>query len=157
VEVFGIPTSTRDLGDGKLPSSSSTFTNKSRLTDGIKNTDMYTSANSGLKWVQLDLGAKYNISDIKIWHYFGDTRKYHDVIVRISNDPTFSTGVITVFNNDTDNSSGLGSGTDMEYIETSNGKDILFNSVNARYVRFYSNGSTVNSYNHYVEVEVYGN
>ncbi|MBP1745211.1 MAG: hypothetical protein H6Q58_2189, partial [Firmicutes bacterium] len=29
-------------------------------------------------------------------------------------------------------------------------------SVNGRYVRLYSNGSTANSYNHYVELEVYG-
>ena len=63
----------------------------------------------------------------------------------------------TVFNNDTNNSAGRGTGTDSEYAETSAGLDIGFSGVNARYVRFYSNGSNMNSNNHYVEIEVYGN
>ena len=63
---------------------------------------------------------------------------------------------MTVFNNDKDGSAGLGVGTDSEYSETSAGKTIAFDTVNARYARFYSNGSTVNGGNHYVEIEVYG-
>jgi len=109
-----------------------------------------------LQWVQLDLGASRSVNDIKIWHYFGDTRKYHDVIVQLSNDSTFKTGVTTIYNNDTNNSAGLGIGKDTEYSETSTGKDIPVASVNARYIRFYSNGSSVNAFNHYVEIEVYG-
>jgi hypothetical protein len=45
--------------------------------------------------------------------------------------------------------------TDEEYSETSTGKDIFINNVNAKYVRFWSNGNTVNTYNHYVEAEVW--
>jgi hypothetical protein len=78
------------------------------------------------------------------------------VVVQVSDDPTFKTGVTTVYNNDTDSSAGLGTGTDIEYTETSAGLDIPVTSVNGRYVRLYSNGSTANSYNHYVELEVYG-
>ena len=43
-----------------------------------------------------------------------------------------------------------------EYAETSAGLDIPFDAVNARYVRFYSNGSDKNASNHYVEAEIYG-
>lgn len=146
-----------DLAANKLPITSSPFTNISRMTDGNKNTYNYMDSypNDGLQWIQLDLGSNYNINNIKLWHYFGDTRSYHDVIVQLSNDPTFAPGVITVFNNDIDNSAKMGVGSDNEYIETSAGKDISFNSINGRYVRFYSNGSTANTSNHYVEVEIY--
>ena len=62
----------------------------------------------------------------------------------------------TVFNNDTNNSVGQGTGTQAEYTETSLGKDIPFPAVSARYARLWSNGNTVNAYNHYVEVQVFG-
>ena len=94
------------------------------------------------------------MNNIKLWHYFGDARKYHDVIVQVSNDSSFSTGVTTVYNNDTNNSAGRGTGKDTEYSETSSGLSIEFNTISARYVRFYSNGSTSNNYNHYVEVQI---
>jgi len=146
-----------NLGYGKLPSSSVSFTGLSYVTNGSKNTNNYADSytNSGLQWIQLDLGASYNVNDIKLWHYFGDTRKYHDVVVQLSNDPEFTTGVATVYSNDTNNSAGRGTGTGSEYTETSSGLDVPFTAVNARYARFYSNGSTVNNYNHYVEVEIY--
>ena len=132
--------------------------NLAMTTDGIKSTSNYANSNTatGLQWVQLNLGAAYNLNDIKVWHYFGDARKYHDVIVMVSNDPNFGSGNYTiVYNNDTNNSAGFGTGTNSEYAESSTGLDIPFTAVNAQYVRLYSNGSTVNSYNHYGEVEVY--
>ena len=69
---------------------------------------------------------------------------------------TLSTGVTTIFNNDHDNTSGLGIGKDKEYIETNEGRLMDPRGVKARYVRLYSNGNTSNDMNHYVEVEVYG-
>jgi len=154
-EVYASSTAAANLALGKVPTSSA-FANKSRITDGNKDTSSYSDASGGLQWIQIDLGASYNINDIKLWHYYGNSRKYHDVIVRLSNSSSFSTGVTTVFNNDTDNSSGLGAGTDSEYTETSAGRDISFSPVKARYVRLYTNGNSYNVYNHYVEVEVYG-
>ena len=106
--------------------------------------------------MQMDLGAAYDLNAIQLWHYYGDGRSYQDVVVQLSNDETFTDGVVTVFNNDKDGSAGLGVGTNYEYSETSAGKAIKFDTVNARYVRFYSNGSNVNGGNHYVEIEVYG-
>ena len=64
--------------------------------------------------------------------------------------------VQTVFNNDHDNSAGLGIGSDMHYVETSEGKLIDAKGVRGRYVRLYSGGNSNNDLNHYIEVEVYG-
>jgi N-acetylmuramoyl-L-alanine amidase len=143
---------------GKLLSSSAEFANMSYATDGdSSNTFNYADSypNEGLKWVQLDLGAPYDLNHINLWHFYGDERAYHDVVVQLSNTHDFSSGVITVYNNDRDNSAGLGAGNDWEYAESSSGLSLAFAPVNARYVRFYSNGNTYNSSNHYVEIEVY--
>jgi len=64
--------------------------------------------------------------------------------------------VTTAFNNDHDNSSGLGIGKDKEYIETSEGKLIDPRGVRGRYIRLWSNGNTSNDMNHYVEAEIFG-
>jgi hypothetical protein len=110
----------------------------------------------GKQWVQIDLGASYNLHAILAWHYHSQARVYRDVVVQVSDDKDFLKGVTTVFNNDHDNSSGLGIGKDKEYIEVAEGR--LFDSKGAagRYVRLYSNGNSSNDLNHYVEVEVFG-
>jgi hypothetical protein len=59
-------------------------------------------------------------------------------------------------NNDHDNTSGFGTGTDMNYVETSEGRLMDGRGAIARYVRLYSNGNDTNDLNHYVEVEVFG-
>lgn len=125
------------------------------VTDGDANSNNYVGVTQNLQWIQIDLGQACNINKVGLWHYFADGRIYHDVIVRVSNDPSFNSGVTTVFNNDRNNSAGLGTGTDAEYAETSAGKSITFPTVNARYVRLHSNGSDVNVYNHYSEVQVW--
>jgi hypothetical protein len=108
------------------------------------------------QWVQIDLGAPYALYAILAWHYHSQARVYRDVIVQVSNDKNFATGVTTVFNNDHDNSSKLGAGKDKEYIEVAEGRLIDPKGAVGRYVRLYSNGNTTNDLNHYVEVEVYG-
>jgi len=128
--------------------------NASYVTDGDKNTNNYMGVTQNLQWIQIDLGESKKIHQINLWHYYGDGRTYHDVIVRLSDTPDFSGGVTTVFNNDNDNSAGFGYGSDQEYAETADGNSIPVNGVSARYVRLYTNGSTANIYNHYVEVEV---
>ena len=108
------------------------------------------------QWVQIDLGASRALYAILAWHYHSQARVYRDVIVQVSDDPTFKKGVTTVFNNDHDNSSKLGAGPDKEYIEVAEGKLFDPKGAKGRYVRLYSNGNTTNDLNHYVEVEVYG-
>ena len=58
----------------------------------------------GVQWIQIDLGQAYSLNQVNVWHYFGDGRTYHDVIVKVSTTSDFSSGVTTVFNNDTNNS-----------------------------------------------------
>ena len=60
------------------------------------------------QWVQIDLGASRPLYAILAWHYHSQARVYRDVIVQVSDDPAFKTGVTTVFNNDHDNSAKLG-------------------------------------------------
>ncbi len=110
----------------------------------------------GVQYVQIDLGAKSEIYAVVVWHFHAQARVYRDVIVKVADDPDFLTNVTTVFNNDHDNSSGNGIGPDKEYIETNDGKLVDCKGIQARYVRLYSNGSTSNDLNHYIEVEVYG-
>jgi hypothetical protein len=81
---------------------------------------------------------------------------YFDVIVQVSDDPDFIENVTTIFNNDIDNSAGLGVGQDKHYVETNEGKLIDAQGVQGRYVRAYSNGNNSNDLNHYIEVAVYG-
>ena len=110
----------------------------------------------GLQWVQIDLQAPQNIYAFVVWHYHQDPRVYHDVVVQVADDADFITNVQTLFNNDQDNSAGLGIGKDREYFETFEGRLIETKGVKARYVRLYSKGNTSNEQNHYIEVEVYG-
>jgi hypothetical protein len=106
--------------------------------------------------VQIDLQGEFQIYAIVVWHYHQDPRVYHDVVVQVADDPDFITNVRTVYNNDQDNSAGLGIGKDREYFETFEGKLIETKDIKARYVRLYSKGNTANEQNHYIEVEVYG-
>jgi len=128
------------------------------LTDGDKEaTDgSYVELARGRQYVQVDLGKRYDISAIVLWHYHGDPRVYHDVVVQTALDADFISGVKTVFNNDHDNSSGLGVGKDREYFETYEGKLIEPKNVAGRYVRMYGRGSTADEMNRYTEAEVYG-
>jgi len=82
--------------------------------------------------------------------------KVLDVGVQVADDQDFLQNVKTIFNNDQENKSGLGVGTDREYFETHEGKLIDTKGVTARYMRFYSKGSTESALNEYTEIEVYG-
>ena len=128
------------------------------VTDGKKSGEdgYYVELGPGLQWVQVDLGKSQPLYAILIWHYHSQARVYRDLVVQVSDDKDFVSGVTTVFNSDHDNTAGLGIGKDKEYIETSEGKLVDPKGVTARYVRLYSGGNTYNDMNHYVEVEVYG-
>lgn len=110
----------------------------------------------GLQWIQLDLGAEKTVSAVCVWHDQGDDRVYKDVVVQLSNDEKFENGVTTIFNNDHDNSSKLGKGADKEYRERNDGRPIDGKLTKARYVRCYSNGSSSEPVNNYIEIEVFG-
>ena len=106
--------------------------------------------------MQIDLGASHPLSAILAWHYHSQARVYHDVVVQVSDDPKFKTGVVTVYNNDHDNSSKIAPGKDKEYIEVAEGRLIDPKGAKGRYVRLYSKGNTSDDQNHYTEVEIWG-
>lgn len=108
------------------------------------------------QYITIDLGSKHDIYAIVLWHFHKQPRVYFDIVVQVADDSDIITNVRTIFNNDYDNSSGQGVGSDMHYVETAEGKLIDAKGVQARYVRCYSNGNTNNDLNHYIEVEVYG-
>jgi hypothetical protein len=130
----------------------------SYITDGDKEGGQgyFVALYEGLQWVQIDLEAEASLAAIWIWHTNGWPRAFHDVVVQASNDKTFQSGVTTLFNNDYDNTAKFGKGRDRPYIETQYGKLIDAKNTKARYVRLYSNGSTRNGQNVYIEVEVHG-
>ena len=128
------------------------------VTDGDKEgaDGSYVELGPMKQHVQIDLEQAYSIYAIVVWHFHSQARVYRDVVIQVADDADFITNVRTVFNNDHDNSIGLGFGKDKEYIENHYGRPIGVNGEKARYVRLYSNGGTSSEMNHYIEVEVYG-
>jgi hypothetical protein len=128
------------------------------ITDGDKSgmDGSYVELGPNLQNVTIDLQVRYTIYAVPLWHFHKQARVYSDVVVQVSDDPDFITNVRTLFNNDHDNSAGLGIGKDLNYVETAEGKLIDARGVQARYLRLFRNGNNANPANHYVEVEVFG-
>jgi F5/8 type C domain-containing protein len=128
------------------------------ITDGDKEGDegSWVELGPGKQWVQIDLKKSSDIYAVLVWHFYSQVRVYFDVVVQVSDDPTFSKDVKTIFNADNANELGLGAGTEHPYIETHFGKLIDAKDVKGRYVRLYSKGNTSDKLNHYIEVEVFG-
>ncbi len=128
--------------------------------DGKKNArvDEKLALPTGPQWIRIDLGKPHAIYAIAVWHDFdGQRTVFHDVIVEVSNDPDFEDGVTTLYNNDHDNSAGLGVGTDKYYWETHFGRVIPANGVRALYVRSHQAGTVDNEFsNQLLEIEVWG-
>jgi hypothetical protein len=128
------------------------------LTDGNKTgaDGAFVELKPGVQSVVIDLEEKHTIYAILLWHYLKEGRAYKDVVVQLADDPDFIANVRTLFNNDDDNSAGMGIGKDRRYVETAEGKLIDARGSEARYVRLISNGSDRTQSSHYVEVEVFG-
>ncbi|MDD3995575.1 MAG: glycine rich domain-containing protein, partial [Bacilli bacterium] len=83
-----------------------------RLTNGNVATAEYIEGGIGVSFVMLDLGKEYDLSTIRLWHYYGDGRTYYDNIVKVAgNDELFRVVL------------------DEEYPETSHGKIIRPESI----------------------------
>ncbi len=158
---FMVPAGTVNLAKGKKVTASDSNPNVGTLDmidDGDKdgNEGSWVELGPGKQWVQIDLAKKASIYAVLVWHFHSQARVYRDVVVQVSDDPMFKTGVTTIFNNDFSNETGAGAGKDLNYIETYQGKLIDAKGAKGRYVRLYSNGNTSNKLNHYIEVEVWG-
>lgn len=132
--------------------------NLEMITDGIKSgaDGSVVQLKGGPQSVVIDLEARHTLYAILIWHFLREPRAYSDVVIQAADDPDFISNVVTLFNNDVSNASGLGIGKDKRYVETAEGKLIDAKGVEARYIRLFSNGSDRAQTNQYIEVEVFG-
>jgi hypothetical protein len=158
---FLVPEGTELLSKGKKVTSSDSdpiIGSLALVTDGDKDAGegYFVELLDGPQWVQIDLEKSAAVSAIWLWHFHSQKRAYHDVIIQVSDDAEFKTGVTTVFNNDYDDSSKMGKGADRPYVETRFGLLADAKGAKGRYVRLHSNGNTSNEMNHYIEVEVFG-
>jgi hypothetical protein len=110
----------------------------------------------------VDLGRPCTIYGVCVWHYYKNPVIYNDVIVQASDDEHFTQNVRMLFNNDHDDSSGLGAGSDTAYFSRwwgelvdTRGRDYL--GITARFVRVYTNGGAAGEDTRIVEIAVYGN
>ena len=158
---FLVPAGTELLSKGKKVTSSDEnpiIGSLDLVTDGDKEAGegYFVELLDGTQWVQIDLEKSAAVSAIWLWHFHSQKRAYNDVVIQVSDDATFKTGVTTVYNNDYDDSSKLGKGSDNPYVESRFGLIADGKGAKGRYVRLYSKGNTSNEMNHYIEVEVYG-
>lgn len=132
------------------------------ITDGDKDAGegYFVELFDGLQWVQIDLEQSAEIQAVWVWHFHSQQRAYKSVIIQISDDPDFKTGVTTIFNNDYEGTNskeiGIPKGRDRPYVETRYGLLVDALGTKGRFVRLYSDGNTSNEMNHYIEVEVFG-
>ena len=142
----------------KATSSVKPFTGElSQVTDGKKDPedDQAVELRRGKQWFQVDLGTPARIFAVVVWHDHRLLQVFHDVIVQLADDPDFTRNVVTIYNNDVDNSAGFGIGTDKEYFETYQGRTFDAQGATSRYVRCYTAGSSLGGINVCQEIEVY--
>jgi len=134
-----------------------------QITDGVKKSGNgdYVDLGPELQWAQVDLGGNHAVYCVVVWHFYRNPIIYRDLVIQVSNDPEFKEGVTTLFNNDDDNSSGLGAGTDSAHLaawwgEVGDARGPSNAGTHCRYVRVYTNGGCADESNRFVEIAVYG-
>ena len=160
-DPFLAPAGVTNVAKGKKVTSSDTepvIGEIEQVTDGDKKgaEGSFVELGPGVQYVTIDLGATHEVFAVLFWHFHKTPRVYFDVVVQLADDADFKKNVRTLFNNDHDNTSGLGAGQDMNFVETAEGKLVDAKGSRARYVRVYSRGNNANELNDYVEVEVFG-
>jgi hypothetical protein len=156
-----VPPGLKNLATGAKVTSSDANANAetlAKITDGDKEASDQSIIflRRGTQYIQMDLGAPSELFAVVIWHAHNSAKVYHDVVVKVADDAEFTKNARIIFNNDQDDSSKLGAGTDREYFETNEGKLINAKGEKAQFIRFYSKGSTESALNEYTEIEVYG-
>ena len=135
-----------------------------QITDGIKKSGPFdfVELDPGPQWVQIDLGKRQTVQAIAVWHFYKNPTIYNDVIVQVADDAEFANNVRTLFNNDHDDSTGLGAGKDTAYYarwwsELVDARGDDKKGTPARYVRVYSNGgASIDDMTRFVEIQIYG-
>lgn len=108
-------------------------------------------------WIQLDLGKKYSLTEMKLFVYHG--RALKNLVVLASDSSTFDTYRI-IWNADKENFFGLGTGDKEQFPNATVAGDTitLAAPTEAQYVRILNNGHTAGAGQgaHYFEIKVYG-
>ena len=113
-----------------------------RITDGVKNNyNYYWEGGKSPSYFTVNLGAKYNISRVKIYNYWKDSRAYKYQIYTSLDNKNFTLATETAY-----------------ITATSSGKNIYFDEeMPAKYIKVVMpEGNSVNNYCHCVEFEAYG-
>ena len=85
----------------------------SRITDGHVIYNQYgESIEIGNQCITVDLGDTYDLDEIAVWNYFGDTRSYHDSITSVSSNNSLWTEVINEAGIETSNGHRINAYTD---------------------------------------------
>ena len=158
---FLAPEGTINLALGKVVTSTDDYPiigELEMITDGDKEAadGSYVELGPFVQHVTVDLGQPSEIFAVLVWHYHKQPLVYFDIVIQVASDSSFAEDVVTLYNNDLDNSAGQGPGTDNHYVETAEGRLVDAKGNLGRFVRLYSNGNTSNDLNHYIEVAVYG-
>ena len=134
-----------------------TAANLAKLSDGDKEAfdTSIVLLRKGVQYVQFDLGGAQEIFALVVWHSHDTPKIFKNVIVQVADNAEFTENLRTLFNNDLENTSGRGVGTDRQYFESYEGRTVDAKGAKARYVRLYSKGSTDGAFNEYTEVEIY--
>jgi hypothetical protein len=131
------------LGKAVTASTSIVRGSAGMLVDG--NIDNYIELSTGiLCYMQIDLGeGTFIINKIIVWHYYSDSRTYHETKTEVSED---GENWYTIFD----------SSVEGEYVESSSGKEHIFEPRKVRYIRDWLHGSDANAGNHWIEISVFG-
>lgn len=127
------------LGKNVTGSSAVTVGTLDMITNGDTASTNYVSLSAGEQYVEIDLGDVYEINEVRVWHYYQDSRSYHNTATAVSEDGTTWTTVASP----------------ASYVENSGGNTRTFAPIKARYVRDYINGNTINIGSHWVEIQVF--
>lgn len=155
-------TSKGKTGDNRLPvqvvngnKSSGDYYVVGNDQDQVKNTE---TPMDPAYWLQLNLGKKYSVSELKLWIYYDDNRYLNNLIILAADDKEFTQNARVVWNADKENFFGLGAGAneDMPPSTAAGYTVTLPKAEDAQYLRFLNKGNNKNQGAHWVEIEVYG-
>ena len=134
-----------------------------QVTDGVKKSGDFdvVEMGEGAHWIQIDLAEARTLYAIAIWHFYKNAIIYNDVIVQVADDKAFTRNARTLFNNDHDNSAGMGKGKDTAFYtrwwgELVDARGADGKGTRARYVRVHTSEGMEGEWARFVEVDVYG-
>ncbi|AYJ76147.1 putative minor structural protein [Bacillus phage BSP7] len=135
VEIQAINQSGKNVALNKKVNTSAGVTNSFYVTDGNTATTGYAAhVTSGEAWVEVDLGYVFEtLKEIKMWHYYGDGRKYKRNRLEVSEN---GTDWVVLFD----------SSKNGEYAESSSGKSVAVPTGSASSLSFAYEVSSARDY-----------